>query len=338
MPESPAQPHMLSDFRLEQLTYRIFLLSPFEILEDQQLATTWKTILYMLIMLLAYATLRISFWLQFQDNGAYKFLSANGNLWMFTRIFDFIVSSLSFGVVILNGLSTNTHQIQYFQELHNVDIKLFTSFGVVIKRSRIRIASNVFLVLGLFYYFGYFFGSLSTVGSKMLTPYQKFASNFTSYFDCILNLIIALFYVNCTQMCRERLSSVRILLRHYSNFSTEQMDAVLQLYVRIRGLIFLINRFMGFMVLLKIAHDFILASSIVYEMCSSLYSAKELVDYLELLSWLVEVAIGPILMTLTAEMLSTEVYYSNLMTIMLILVQIYLLLLRLMIVLKYYPV
>lgn len=336
MPVRSAVPHILSDFRLEQLIYRIFLLSPFEIVQDQQLATTWRIRLYMCIMLLGYTVLRISFCLQFQNNDAYEYLSANGNLWMFANVFYLTLSSLTFTVVILNGFITGNDQIEYFQELFDVDMKLFTSFGINLKRSRWRLASNGLLVLGFVNNIRYFVISMTSNHTTILTPFQMFSFNFTCYFDYILSLFTAVFYVNCTQLCRERLASTSKLLQNYSNLSTEQMDTVLQLFVQIRRLTLLINRFMGVVVLLKIPHDFINGSFVVYVMCSSLYSSKELVDSVEILLWFVEAVIGPIVMTLTAEMLSREVKYIVLITELFMLLTICLL--RRMNVLKYYPV
>lgn len=67
---------------------------------------------------------------------------------------------------------------------------------------------------------------------------------------------------------------------------------------------------MGVLVLLKIARDFTLSSSLVYLMCSSLCAAEGIVENLELLVWLFETIIGTILITVTAEMLMTEVQYK----------------------------
>lgn len=300
-----AQRHILSDLKLELIIYRIFLLSPFEITQNHQLAKTWRTKLYMCSMLLVYAALRISFSLQFPgNNGTLQYFSTNGRMIMFVDLFDFTFSSVSFVATILNGLITSSQQIEFFEELHYFDKMLFTAFGIPTRRSRSRTAHSCTLFLGLVYLLGYFVSSLRNIFNTMLTPYQCLAYYFTFYLDAIVSLLTALYYVNCTQLCRERLAIIRIVLRNYRNLSTEQMDTVLEQYNRIRRQILLINRFMGFVLLLKIAHDFTLGSSIVYVMCSSLYRAENI---FEIIFWFVGTVIGTLLMIMGAEMLMTEV-------------------------------
>lgn len=309
----PAQPNILTDLGLELLIYRILLQSPFEIQKDQQLVTTWRLRLYMCLMLLVYSALRVSFYWQFENNDAIEYFSNNGKLYMFADMFDQMFSALSIGAIFLNGFITNTQQIEFFQELHHFDLMLFNAFDIPIKRSRTRAAMSFALIFGLVYYFGYCISSVTGINTTtLLSNYQYIANTFTLYFANILSFLTAFYYCNCTQLCRERLSITRKLLRNPSNFSIEQMNTVLQLYVGIRSQILLINKFMGVVVLLKIAHDFALASFIVYLMCSSLYRVKD--HILDLLLWLGEAVIGPLLMTLTANMLMTEVYVIVLKT------------------------
>lgn len=303
-----AQRHILSELRLELLIYRILLIAPFEILRNQQLATTWKIRLYMCSMLLVYITLRVTYSVQFEDNDTTnEYLYNNGKLWMIVYLFDYIFSTLSFGGLVLNGLFTTTYQIEFFKELQHFDAILNAAFGVPIKRSRIRTANQWALVVGLAYFIGYFFKVLTKFGTTILTPYQHFAYYFTFYLDNILGLITALYFVTCTQLCAERLQCVRKLLRNYSNFSTKKLGIVLELYVRIRSQLFLINRFMGFLIILKISHDFSLGSSIVYMIFCSLKGDKVFNEFVTSIKWFCETVIGTILMILAAEMLLAEV-------------------------------
>lgn len=303
-----ARPHILSELRLELFIYRILLLVPFEIQSDHHLASTWRIRLYMCSMLLVYVTLRVSYCLQFERNDeTFQYFLSNGKVWMLVYMFNFVFSTLSFGCIILNGLFTSTHQIKFFQEFHNFDAILFADFGISIIRSRTRKVNSLALFLGFAYFIGYFLSSWAHPNTSIMNSFQLFSYFITEYFDNILNLLSALYYINCTQLCRERLVAVNKLLQNYCNFSNEQMDIVLQLYVRICIQISLINRFMGIVVLIKITHDFTLGSTIVYAICSSLYSAEIFKELFDLILWLGQTIIGTLLITLIANMLITEV-------------------------------
>lgn len=300
--------HILSDLRLELFIYRMLLLSPFQISRNHQLSTTWKLRLYMCSMLLFYITLRVTYCLQFEnDNATFELLYYNGKLWMMVYLFDFLFSSLSFVGIVWNALTTSADQIEFFQELQHINAILLEAFGVSIKRSRIRTANNCLLVACIVYFIGYFLHSWTKLGATIMTPYQHFAYFFTYYLDNIISGLIALYYVACTQLCRELIAIIRKLLLNYCNFSTGQMEMVLQLYVRILNQISLISRFMGFVVLLKVAHDFTLGSSIVYLIFSSLSGDTIFQNFIRSIKWFSHTVIGTILIIMSAEMLLTEV-------------------------------
>lgn len=209
----------------------------------------------------------------------------NGKVWLLVCLFDFAFSTLLFCCIVLNGLFTSTQQIEFFQELHRFGATLFAAFGIPITRSRTRQANRLALILGFIYFIGYFLSSWTRPNTTVMSNLQLFSYFLTDYFDSITNLLSALFYVNCAQLCRERMSVIRKLLRNYCQFRTVQIKTVLQLYVQICSQILLINRFMGVVVILKITHDFTLGSSIVYSICSSLYSAEILKELFDLILW-----------------------------------------------------
>lgn len=127
--------------------------------------------------------------------------------------------------------------------------------------NRWALIANIAYLIGDFTYSWFYFSR------TILSTYLNFALLCTYYFSNILNSASALHYVNCTQLCRERLKILRKILRNFRNYPTERLDVVLHLYIRISNQIFLINRFMGFVVLLKLTHDLTLGTSIAYKMC-----------------------------------------------------------------------
>lgn len=148
------QPNILFDIRLELLIYRIVLLSPFEFLRNKQLYTTWKIKLYMYTLLVLYTSLRVSFCLLFADGDAtVKFFVYHGLVWMFVYFFDYVFSAVSVYGIALNGIITNIHQIEFFQQLHNFDVMLIANFGIPIKRSPTRSLSSCALIASLVYNF-----------------------------------------------------------------------------------------------------------------------------------------------------------------------------------------
>lgn len=136
-------------------------------------------------------------------------------------------------------------------------------------------------------------------GTTILSPYQHFAYFFTYYIGNIISLSSAILFINCVQLCRERLGIVKKLLCHQDLCSTESLETILKLYIRIRNQILLINSFI--VVLLKVAHDFTLGSSIMYLLCTS--------GILNFAWSFSQTVIGTLLMAIIAEMLTTEVFW-----------------------------
>lgn len=305
-----AQKNILTDLSKELLIYRIFILFPFEIVRNNQLVTTWRVRLYMCIMLLVYGTLRLFFLLENFDS-ALQFVLSSGKIWMFITIFDLVFSVISFVGILLNGLITNIHQIEFYQELQSFDMMLSANFGVFVKRSRTRGVNNCVLITNIVYNI-FLFMSLFISGHMILNPYQQFAYLFTYYFSNNISILSAHMFVNCVQLCRERIQIVRKLLRNQNPCSMDNMEIVLQLYSRICKQIRLINSFMGLVVLLKVTRDFTLGSSIMYLMCTS-FDKMEISGFAHIL-WIFSLGVfGTLLMAFIAEKLMTEVTLARIL-------------------------
>lgn len=304
------QPHILSDLSLELFLYRLLLLSPFEIHRNEQIVTTWRVKFYMLTFLFAYATLRLHLCilLAIKENFLQQLFLFNGQIWMYVELFGFAVSSLLFVCIVTNGLLKISHQIKFYQNLNDFDIKLNADFGVSIRRSRTRALNRWALIVSLICNVGDFIYTWITIESELFTIYEKSAYFFTYYSSNIIGFVSALQFLKCTQLCRERIAVIRELLR--KNCHTERIDNVLNLYAHIRSQIFLINKFMGFIVLIKLVHVFTLGTSIMYLIFTFSYD-DGITEFLQLLWWFSYTIIGTLVMTLLTEMLLTDVSTSK---------------------------
>lgn len=303
------QPQILSDMFLELIIFRILLLSPFKILRNQQIVTTWQLKFYMFTFLFAYVTLRLYLCvlLVIKENFLQQLFLYNGKLWMYVELFSFAISALLFVCIIMNGLLTIKHQIKFYQDLNDFDIKLKENFDISIDRSRTRAINRWALIVSLTCNVGdIFYVWITFVPAISLD--EKFTYFFTCYFSNTIGFILALQFVKCTQLCRERLAIIRKLLQ--SKYHFERIDNILNLYAHIRSLIFLINKFMGFVVLIKLAHDFTMGTSIMYLMFSYSYD-DGIAELLQLISWFGQSITGTLLMTLLTEMLLTDVSNSE---------------------------
>lgn len=306
MPVSQEQPQILSDLSLELFIYRILLLSPFEIRRKHEIVTTWRVKLYMYTFLIAYVTLRLFICIILVENKEIldQLFLFNGKLWMLIEIFDFAISAFLFGGIVTSGLITNNHQVKFYQDLHDFDVKLIADFGVSISRSRVRRINKWALIVSLVYNVGDIINVWISFIPTILTMFEKFAYFFTYYISNIVGFITALQFVLCTQLCRERIAIIRQLLRNKNH--SERLDNVLNLLLRIRNQIFLINKFMGFVLLIKLAHDFTLGTSILYMLFSSSYD-EGISEFYHILWWFCETISGSLVMTLLTEMLLKDV-------------------------------
>lgn len=316
MPIRQTKPHILTELRLDLFFYRILLLSPFEILPIQQLSSTWRIKLYVCTVLIVFASLRIYFVMCLAESAEiFDLFLFNGQLWMLCDLFDFAFVSLSFCGIVINALVTTNHQIKFYENLNDFNVKLIADFGISIQRSRTQTVNRWVLMASLAYFSGDFIYFWMHFKNTILTNYQNFALLFPFYLTNILTFATALQYVDCTQLLRERLQVIRKILGNYRTFRCERLDKVLLLYTRITNQTCLINRFMGFVVLLKLTHDFTLGTSVVYIMCSKMIGFKY---FFYLMWWFSITIIGTLLMTLVAHKLMAEVYKIVKMRIFLI--------------------
>lgn len=255
-------------------------------------------------MLSVYAIFRIYFFILLgQCDEVLQLFLFSGELWMLVDFFDIVFVALSFGGVVINALVTKTHQIVFYENLHDFDVKLNADFEISVRRSRTRTVNRWALITSLAYFAADFIYSVIYF-STILTNFQNFTLMFTYYLSNILNFASALQYVNCTQLCRERLNIVRKILRNFRNVRTGRLRKALNLYTRISNQMILINRFMGFVVLLKVTRDLTLGTSVLYIMCTT---NIEFMDVLNFILWFSLTLIGTLLINLIADMFMTEV-------------------------------
>lgn len=306
------KPNILTDLSLELLIYRIVLLSPFEILHNQKLAITWRVRLYVYTALLVYAANRVFFCIRMvQINQFLEFFTITGPLWRYVELFDYVFTAVSFAGILTNGLVTSNHQIQFYQELHDFDTQLSADFKISVCRSRTRAINRWVLFANLVYSCGDFYYQYSWLSySYILAPSLKLTFLFTFYVSDILVFVSAVQFISCTQLCRERLEIVVKLLRSYcSNDPSERLGKILLLYARICSQIVRINKFMGFVVLLKLGHDFTMGTTLLFMMCA--YDNGITTTFS--ISWFVHTLLGTILMTLLSGILIKEVRNNGLM-------------------------
>lgn len=310
MPIHQKQPHILSDLSFELLVYRLLLLSPFEVLRNQQIVSTWRVKLYMFTFFLVYALLRVYLCIILVSNDKIfqTVFSYDGQIWKVVQILIFGLVALLFVGIVMNAVLMNKHQIKFYADLHDFDFKLSADFGVSIGRSRMRAINRWSLIVNLCYNF---FDSIyywNTHVPPILTFSQRFAYFVIYYFSNIIGFVSVLQFVNCTQLCRERMEIIKKLLRNKSH--TVRIGIVLHLYARIRGQIVLINKFMGFVVLIKLIHDFTVGTSILYMMFVSSYD-DGITEFCEMLWWFSHNIIGAALMTFLSEMLTSDVSIND---------------------------
>lgn len=276
----------------------------FEILHNQKLATTWRVRFYVYTALLVYAAFRVFFcFLMDQNDQFLEFFSITGPIWMYIELFDYVYTAISFAGILTNGLMTSNHQIQFYEELHDFDKQLAADFKIFVRRSRTRAINQWVLLANLVYCCGDFYYQYSWL-SYAYTLAPIFLFLFTYYVSNILAFGSALQLISCTQLCRERLAIVLKLLRSYSNDSTQRLGKILHLYARICSQIVRINKFMGFVVLLKLFHDFTIGTSLLFMMCA--YDNG--ITFTYSISWFVHTLLGTILMTLLSGILMQEVW------------------------------
>lgn len=306
--------HVFNMLSLELLIYRIHLLSPFKMLQNGQLSTTIQIKVYMCILFISYILLRISLYLMIKSNDqSRQFFLSSGNLWFSIIIFDYAYETFSFVCIVLNSLWTSAYQIKFFQILNEFDVILFDVFNVPINcfKKRARWARWVLI-------FGVVHCTVSAYKSvengyldSVFNPLQQFAYVSTAHLDYSLSVLVAIMFIHCTEMCRERVIMLKEVFRSHIisvTLTTSYLEAILQLYRRICMLIVMLNNFMGFVVLLKIGHDFSLGTSIAFlYLTTNDWGDGQGISSSKVLRQFVLTIAGTLMMAVFADFLKTEV-------------------------------
>lgn len=301
--------HVYVMLHLEFLIYRIHLLSPFQMLPNIQFSCTIQIKVYMCTMFVSYMTLRILFMIENNAQSLQYFLKS-GNLWFSILTFDFIFETFSFACIVFNSLWTRAYQIKFFQILNQFDVILFDVFNVPKKcfQKHVRIARWILMLCLLHFAVSIYNTAINGILQNVFNSFQQFAYIFTSYFDYSLSVLVAILFIHCTEMCRERLVMIKQVLRSRIILTTSHLEAIFQLYSRICILIVMINNFMGFVILLKMFHDLSLGTSVAYlYLTTTDWGDDQGISSINFFKQFLLTIAGTFLMSLFADFLMTEV-------------------------------
>lgn len=307
--------HVFAMYSVEFLIYRIHLLSPFQMLPNsQQLSTTIQMKLYMGTMLVSYMLLRILLYIMIENNvQSRQFFLKSGNLWFSIIIFNFTFETFLFACIVLNSLWTSAYQIKFLQILNQFDVILFDVFNVPINcfQKRVRWVRWILLLCLVDFAIGTYNSAGNGVLQNIFDSFEQFAYISTAHLDKSLTVLVAMQFIHCTEMCRERFVMLKELLRCdivSITLKKSHLEAILRLYRQICKLIIMINNFMGFVLLIKIIHDFSLGTSIAYlYLTTNDWGDGKGISLINVLREILLTIAGTFLMSLFADFLMTEV-------------------------------
>lgn len=257
--------------RLSILIQCIFIVS--SIWQKQSRFTLpWQLTCYTYLMLTIYSANCIII-LSMQTSAMLGIYQANGQLWsiLFTVIFLMAKFTLIITVIALERKKYTERD--FLESVCQIDTKLEANFDVVVDCSTMRNVNIAAHSIHLTYYICLLIVSIRKLDRvNLYSFYYILAHSFIYFFENLTFNVLLAKYLNNAIILKTRFGILQNIITNIMDSMGRsslieiriRLDNVFDIYYQLIHLVELFNEFIGWGVLFKIAHDFILCSAISY--------------------------------------------------------------------------
>lgn len=257
--------------RLSLLIQCIFMVSSIW-QKHSRFILAWQLTCYTYLMLTLYIANCIII-LSMQTSDMFGIYQANGNLWSILFVVIFFMAKLSMIIMVIALERKKCTERDFLESVCKVDTELEAKFDVVVDCSMMRNVNTAAHTIQLTYFFCLMIVSIRKLSrGSLYSFYYIFAHSFIYIFENIAFNAFLAKYLNSAIVLKARFGILQNIFTNINDSmgrcsvieNRRQLNNVFDLYFQMTHLLELFNEFIGWGVLSKIAHDFILCSAISY--------------------------------------------------------------------------
>lgn len=246
--------------------------------------------------------------------GMYK---GNGELWSILFGIIFVMAKLTLIIMVIALERKKCTERDFLESVCEVDTEIEAKFDVVVDYSTVRNINTAAHTIQLAYFIFLLIVSIRKLNrANLYSFYYILAYSITFTFESLIFNAFLSKYLNSAIILKARFGILQNIIANI-NDSLEQhsiteirmkLDSVFDVYYRIIHLVELFNEFIGWGVLFKMAHDFILCSSISYLIFTIIIEQSQSVFTLVGMTWWFLISFQRILlMTIVAHQTMNKV-------------------------------
>lgn len=300
---------LLSAYRWSFIVQRVFLLSPIRYNNlDNTLATTYWTSTCSFIVFIIYLILSCLYVLKL-NNEPSKYFTSNGFVWFITSTGDYILSKIMVIFVFIIAERKKHQQIKFFSILSRLDdilrmqFNLHNEFAYYHRTNIIAMACIIVLHIVMTSEVGNRISDYDNIQAIRLIPVVV-----PFYWENCICWLTVLMFINAATMLRNRYSIIRTLASCNEPHILSNRKTLIFAYIELFQLIDILNDYIGWILLIRLAHDFTLSSSICYLMFSTIMDNNANVsNMVNMFCWFLMTMARIVLVTVFAEIVLAEV-------------------------------
>lgn len=248
---------------------RIFLLSPLRINSNGDLSTGWHQIVYTYCGLLIFVG--CTFLIIFSTNKSSVFYTGNGLVWLISAFCDFVLGKIAFVAIVILFERKKHLQISFFQSLARLDRILKEEFNVTTNYGIYRRINLMATFCIIVYYCTFTF----VIGEPMVrvgiySKYEILTILLTFFAElCVFAMVVTIF-INGVMLIGNKFSSIKNVILSKQVQDVEKLKKLWDVYTEMLIVINIWNDYIGWIVLIRLTHDFAVSTTTSYLLFSTI--------------------------------------------------------------------
>lgn len=298
---------IVGSYRTQFYIQRIFLLSSLQFKSNGDLSTVGHQIVYTYCGILIFCACTILIILTIDRVTDY--FNTNGVVWLIAALCDLLLGKIAYITIVILIERKKHREIFFFQTLARLDRILQEEFNVTTNYANYR-RVNVLVICFIIVYYSLltFSTCYPTFCLGIYSEYEIPAMLLTFFMEhCVFALIVTI-YINGVTLIGTKFSTIKNLILTKKLQDLKKLNKLLNVYTEMFNVIFIWNDYMGWIIMIRLAHDFAVSTTTSYLLFSTIvdYDSKGS-TLLNIPAWLLQSVIRIGMIITFAEQTITKV-------------------------------
>lgn len=220
----------------------------------------------MLLIFVAFSIL-----LTFATDITSEYFTANGFVWLIFGLSEYFFSKIVFVVIAIIVERKKYQQISFFHSIAQLDRVLQEEFNIIINYVVYR-RVNLFAICFIIAYFGV---STFDIARRVLrigifTEYEMPAMILTFFMELCAFALIVIIYINGLMLIGDKFSIIKNVMQSKQAQDVEKLKKLMYVYIELFKVITNWNDYMGWIMMIRLTHDFIACTTVCYLLFSTI--------------------------------------------------------------------